>query len=65
MERRNNVTDSRYLLLSNECNLLKGQIASGGVCSGVMEQRLENASKEVDVSINDFNRHTTHSRKAV
>lgn len=65
-ELRDNVADSRYFMLSDECYSLKFQIASGGVCNEKMEKRLTNASRDVvDASVDDFNRHAAHARKVV
>lgn len=63
-ERRNNVADLRYAMLRNECELLRREIVSCGVCSGEMVRRLVNASKDVDASIDDLNRLASHAQKA-
>lgn len=64
-ERRKNVADSRYSMLSYECDLLKRQVGSGGGCSGEMVQRLANASNNVDAFKDDFNRRAVHVQNSV
>lgn len=64
MERRNNIENSRYSILSDECDLVKRQIASCGVCSGQMVQRLANEPKGVDALIDGLNCDAAHVEKA-
>lgn len=51
----NNVANSRHSILCDELDLPKCQIASSGMCSEEMVQRLVNVSKNVDRSINNLN----------
>lgn len=64
-ERRNSVADLQYSMLSDKCNSLKTQFASGGVCKEGMLQLLANPFKNVDASLDDFNRHAAHAQKGV
>lgn len=52
-------------MLRNECDLLKRQVPSGRGCSVEMAQRLANASKVVDASINELNRPAEYAQNAV
>lgn len=65
LERRNNDDDLRYFMLSAECDLLKCQVASGGLCSQTMILQLANAFKDVNVSVDGLNFHGAHTQKAV
>lgn len=60
-ERRNNFADSRFLMINDECDSLQRQIASDRMCSGEMLQRLVNAFKDVDASIDDLSRHAARA----
>lgn len=62
-ERRDGLTDSWYSMLSNQCNLLKSQIASGEVCSGEIVQIISKASYDVNASIHDLYCHAAHAQK--
>lgn len=64
-ERRNIVADSLYSMLSDERDLLKHQIASYEVCSGVMVQRLASLSMDVDALIDDLISHVVYTQKMV
>lgn len=64
-KRCNDVGYARYSILSDERDLLKCQMASGGVCIEVMIQQLAKGSKNVDASINDLSRQATHAQKAI
>lgn len=61
----NNVVNSQCFKISVECDSLKRQIVSGGICSEGMVQCLRNASKDIDAAIDALNRHATHAQKAV
>lgn len=64
MDCLNNVADLRYSMLSIESDSLKRQIPSGGVRSEKIVQQPANASKDVDSSIDYFNRHSTCAQRA-
>lgn len=64
-KRHNNVADSRFSKVSNECDSLNSEIRSGGVCGGERVQRLMNATNVVDATIEGLNRDGAHARKLV
>lgn len=51
-------------LLLDEFNLLKHQVTTCEVCSVEIVQQLANASKDLNLSMNDLNRHAAHVQKA-
>lgn len=64
-DRRNDVADLRYSMLSDECDFLKLQIISYEMCSGEIVRRLSNVFKNVDVLIDDLSYHAANAQNAV
>lgn len=60
MGRLNDVADSLYSKLIDECDSLTSQVASGETV-----QRLANAFKDVVASIDDLNCHAAHAQTTV
>lgn len=50
-------------MLRDECDSLRRQIFCGRLRSGKMGQRLANASKDADASIDDLNCHAAHANE--
>lgn len=61
--RHNDIADPHYSRLSDECDSMKCELASGRAFRKEMVQRLENASKNVNTSIGDLSCPIGHAQK--